>query len=271
MTAPSDEAMVHDITTMKDLGFNMLRKHAKVEPDRWYYHCDRLGMLVWQDMVNGGGRYRHFVTERPANRRVHLSDRHYAFFKRDDADGRAEFRNEVRQTVRALGNHPSIAVWTIFNEGWGQFDANHIADELKRLDPTRQVNHASGWIDQGGGDIRGFHNYLRPWRHPRRPRRDRRAFALTEYGGYSLAVAGHDSDKEFGYRHFDDAESLAAAFEALHRDQIEPSIRQGLAAIVYTQLSDIEDELNGLLTWDREVLKIPAERIRRVLAGLRLS
>jgi beta-galactosidase/beta-glucuronidase len=273
LTPPSDEAMVHDITTMKSLGFTVLRKHVKIEPLRWYHHCDRLGMLVWQDMVNGGGRYRHLVANLPATRRIRISDRHHHLYVRRDADARAEFREEVRRTVALLHNVPSIAVWVPFNEAWGQFDANEIADEIKALDPTRLVNHVSGWIDQGGGDIRSFHNYLRPFRLPRRRRRglrrDRRVLALTEYGGYSLRVPDHDwSTREYGYRRFDTVEDLAAGFVELHRQQIEPALEGGLAATVYTQLSDVEDELNGLLTWDREVLKVPADIVRATLRRL---
>lgn len=276
MTAPADAAIVHDIATMKDLGFNVLRKHAKVEPLRWYHHCDRLGMIVWQDVVNGGDRYRHLVANLPATKPIRLSDKRYGLFHRDDADARAEFREEVRETVRLLRNTACVAVWTPFNEGWGQFDANEIAAEVKSLDPTRLVNHVSGWIDQGGGDIRSFHRYVRPWRLPRDRhwRRDRRVLALTEYGGYSLRVEGHDwSERTFGYRHYQSAAELAEAFTRLHRDVLPPTVRPrrgaGLAASVYTQLSDVEDELNGLLTWDREVLKIPAEVVRAALAALR--
>jgi hypothetical protein len=272
MTPPSDEAMIHDISTMKSLGFTMLRKHAKIESLRWYHHCDRLGILVWQDVPNGGGRYRELVANLPA--RVPswvpfgLSDHRYGVFFRGDADARAEFREEVRRTVALLRNVAAIAVWTPFNEGWGQFDANEVAAEVAALDPTRSVNHVSGWIDQGGGDIRSYHSYLRPFRLPRRWR-DRRVPALTEYGGYSLVVEGHDaSEVEFGYRHFDDAEGLADGFTELHRTTIATAVRRGLAATVYTQLSDVEDELNGLLTWDREVQKIPTAVVRAALAAL---
>ena len=270
LTAPSDEAMVHDIATMKDLGYTVLRKHAKIEPLRWYAHCDRLGMVVWQDMVNGGGRYRALTTTRPA---LHLSpvpDRWHHVFGRGDAAGRAEFREEVRRTVELLRNVVSIAVWTPFNEGWGQFAANAVARDVRRLDPTRQVNHTSGWVDQGGGDIRSFHRYLRPFTMPRahRGRRHRRVVALTEYGGHSLRVEGHDwSPREFGYLHHDDADAFAEAFERLHEPLLEAA-RAGLSATVWTQLSDVEDELNGLLTWDREVLKLPADVVRRTTAAL---
>ncbi|MCW2786525.1 MAG: Beta-galactosidase [Marmoricola sp.] len=265
LTAPADEAMVHDITTMKDLGFTMLRKHVKVEPLRWYHHCDRLGILVWQDMVNGGGRYRELIANLPARWPIRLADKRHALFFRGDTAAREEFRAEVTQTVTLLRNVVSIAVWTPFNEGWGQFDANAIAAAVKKLDPTRAVNHVSGWIDQGGGDVKSFHSYLRPFRL--RPRKnERRVYALTEYGGYSLAVDGHDASAvEYGYRHCETPEDLAAGFVALHYDQIQDAVDLGVAATVYTQLSDVEDELNGLLTWDREALKIPADTVRKAL------
>ncbi len=272
LTAPSEAAMVNDIETMKSLGFTMVRKHVKIEPLRWYAHCDRLGILVWQDMVNGGGRYRHLVTTLPATRPVRVSDRHHALFKREDAAGREEFRAEVRATVELLRNVVSVAVWTPFNEGWGQFEANDVAREVADLDPTRQVNHVSGWVDQGGGDIRSFHSYLRRFQMPRRDRRGRdRVVALTEYGGQSLKVEGHDvSEREYGYGHTEDREALEAAFVELHSGLLA-AVREGLAATVYTQLSDVEDELNGLLTWDREVLKVDRDVVRRVTAALSLG
>jgi beta-galactosidase/beta-glucuronidase len=274
LTAPSDEAMVHDIETMKSLGFTTLRKHAKIEPLRWYAHCDRIGMLVWQDMVNGGGRYRALTTSRPARHPVWIPDRLHRLYERHDSGGREEFRREVRETVALLHNVVSLAVWTPFNEGWGQFDANATARALAAVDPTRQVNQASGWVDQGGGDLRSFHAYLRPFELPSsrwwaRPwRRDRRVVALTEYGGFSMRVEDHDwSPREFGYRHFDSAESLGEGFVELHQP-LADAVRRGLGATVYTQLSDVEDELNGLLTWDREVLKIDPAVVRQVTASL---
>ncbi|ROR89737.1 glycoside hydrolase family 2 protein [Nocardioides aurantiacus] len=273
LTAPSDAAMVHDITTMKDLGFTVLRKHAKVEPLRWYAHCDRLGMLVWQDVVNGGGRYRALTTTRPARLPLPVPDRLHALFGRQDADGRAELTRELHETVDLLDGSPSVVVWTLFNEGWGQFDANAHARAVRRQDPTRPVNHVSGWVDQGGGDVRSFHAYLAPFTMPRlhRPRRWRRVVALTEYGGHSLRVDGHDwSDREFGYRHHADAAALTAAFEQLHEGLVGAA-RDGLAATVWTQLSDVEDELNGLLTYDREVLKPDADVVRAVTARLRAA
>lgn len=272
MTAPSDDAMADDLHTVKELGFTMVRKHAKIEPLRWYHHCDRLGLIVWQDLVNGGGRYRELTTALPARWPIRISDRRYRFFFREDEAARAEFRDEVRETLKLLGNVASIAVWVPFNEGWGQFDANEIAAEIKALDPTRSVNHASGWVDQGGGDIKSYHSYLRPFRLKRR-RWEKRVYALSEYGGYSLQVPGHNWPEETGvpewrgYRQCAGAEELTSAFVVLHHRQIAPAVRSGVAATVYTQLTDVEEELNGLLTWDREALKIPLATVRRTIGA----
>ncbi|MFI7364804.1 glycoside hydrolase family 2 protein [Streptomyces sp. NPDC050149] len=275
-TPPSDEAMVRDIQAMKDLGFTMLRKHAKIEPLRWYHHCDRLGMLVWQDLVNGGEHYRPDVVTLPALAPfVRIRDDRPAAHRRlgrADGAGRAEFENELRATVEHLRNVVGLAVWVPFNEGWGQFDAVRIAGELSALDPTRTVDHASGWHDQGGGDLRSLHVYFRRFRAPgRRSRsRDRRVLALTEYGGYSLPVEGHrSSERLFGYRRYRSSEDLTRAFLRLHEEQIIPAIRQGLSATVYTQLSDVQDEMNGLLTEDREVVKMHDDTVRAVTSRLR--
>ncbi|HEX5560652.1 MAG TPA: glycoside hydrolase family 2 TIM barrel-domain containing protein [Nocardioidaceae bacterium] len=271
LTAPADEAMVHDIETMRRLGFTMLRKHVKVEPLRWYHHCDRLGMLVWQDFVNGGGRYRTAAVTWPGRYPVRLDDtRRRSLLGRGSAPGRALFREEARRTVEHLRNVPSVATWVVFNEGWGQFDARALSDEVRALDPTRVVDHASGWHDQGGGDLRSRHDYGRRVRTPRR--RDPRPFVLSEYGGRGRRVAGHtyDSGSGFGYGDLLDAEALSRWFTALHAD-LAAAVRGGLSATVYTQLCDVEDELNGLLTYDREVLKLDESVVRAALLRLRLA
>ncbi|MFB4308908.1 glycoside hydrolase family 2 protein [Actinomadura sp. GTD37] len=266
-TAPSDEALVHDIATMKRLGFTMLRKHIKVEPARWYHHCDRIGILVWQDMVNGGGPYRPEVVTAPAVSPLRLNDTRHRRFGRADAASRERFRAETRETIEHLRNVVSIAVWVPFNEGWGQFDAAAVAAEVRALDPTRTIDHASGWHDQRAGDLRSLHVYFRRFRVPRR--RDARVLVLSEYGGYNLRVDGHAfSGKDFGYKRYHSADRLGAAFARLHAREIVPAIPRGLAATVYTQLSDVEDELNGLLTHDREVCKLPADLVRSVNARL---
>ena len=266
MTPPSDAAMVHDIETMKRLGFTMLRKHVKVEPLRWYAHCDRLGMLVWQDLVNGGERYRTAAVTWPGRAPIRLRDDRYRLLGRGDPAGRAEFRAELRATVELLRGVTSLAVWVPFNEGWGQFDAADVARELAELDPTRSVDHASGWHDQRAGDLWSRHVYLRPFRMPRRRRGEGRVLALTEYGGYDLGVPGHTwGPARFGYRHFESAEALGEAFVRLHTEQLAPAVPRGLSAVVYTQLSDVEDEVNGLVTYDREVVKLPEDLVRDAL------
>ncbi|MEI2787124.1 MAG: sugar-binding domain-containing protein [Candidatus Nanopelagicales bacterium] len=269
-TAPSDEALEYDITAMKDLGFTMLRKHIKIEPLRWYYHCDRLGMLVWQDAVNGGGTYRAPVIQIPAVTPLRLKDNRYTLFARQDEAARQRWLRELDDMVGLLGNAVSIAVWVPFNEGWGQFDATAVAQHLRTIDPSRPVDHASGWHDQGGGDFRSLHVYFRRFRIPGRG--DHRVLALTEYGGYSHHITGHSaSGREFGYRRFSSMVALTRAFQRLHITQIIPAIPRGLSATVYTQLSDVEDETNGLLTYDRREHKMSPESVRAVITQLRLG
>ena len=256
-TAPSDEAMAYDIESMKALGFNMLRKHIKIEPLRWYYHCDRLGMLVWQDAVSGGGPYRTDVISFPVFTGIHRKDDAYRAFGRAEADSRERYRIELARTVETLYNCPCIVVWVPFNEGWGQFDAAKAVEQIRSMDSTRPIDPASGWHDQKCGDIRSYHVYFKPYRHVQ----DRygRATALSEFGGYNLRVEGHAfNDRDFGYKRFPDRDALCAAVDRLYQKEILPAVPHGLCAAVYTQLSDVEDELNGLLTYDRRVLKLSA-------------
>lgn len=270
LTPPSDEAMVNDIETMKRCGFNMLRKHIKIEPLRWYYHCDRLGMIVWQDMVSGGQPYSFLhVSALPTLGKVDLPDKDAKPYGRSGMLSRARFRREMADTVRLLYNCPCIALWTVFNEGWGQFDALDMAMELKKLDATRFIDHASGWQDQGYEEMKSRHIYFRPVKL----KNDGRALALTEYGGYILAVDGHRwTDKVFGYRICRDGASLARDYEKLMREQVLPHIsKEGLTAAVYTQITDVEEELNGLMTYDREVLKIPEETLREINESLKFE
>lgn len=262
-TAPSDEAMVHDIVTARELGFTMLRKHIKVEPLRWYHHCDRLGMLVWQDLVNGGTTYNRAVTQVPVVLPVALDDSRYERFGRADPEGREEFLSELDRTVSLLRSVPSVAVWVAFNEGWGQFDAVAAAERIRRLDPTRPVDHASGWHDQGGGDLVSRHVYFRPYRLSARDAQDPRAAVLSEYGGYVWQVPDHAwSDAPFGYRRYHDRDRFQRAFLRLQHTQVGPAIDDGLAGFVYTQLADVEQEANGLMTYDRRVLKVDTEQVR---------
>lgn len=267
-TAPSDEALIFDIQTAKAMGFNMLRKHIKVEPMRWYYHCDRLGMLVWQDMPSGGGKYRFSTVTLPLVTGVHRRDNRYRAFARASSQGRAEYMDELEEMVLQLFNAPSVALWVPFNEGWGQFDSTGVMERLRALDPTRPVDPASGWHDQGAGDLRSLHVYFKPFRF-RRDRRGR-ALALSEFGGYNLRVDGHCfSQKDYGYRRLPDAAALWRDFARLYERQVLPAVPRGLCAAVYTQLSDVEDELNGLMTYDRRVVKLDAEDVRELNDRLR--
>ncbi|MEN5072766.1 sugar-binding domain-containing protein [Isoptericola cucumis] len=273
-TAPTDEALAADVRLARAMGFTMLRKHVKVEPLRWYHHCDRLGMLVWQDAVNGGGRYHPLVITAPVLGAPPLDDRRHRRFGREDAAGRERFEAELRELVEHLRDVPSVALWVPFNEAWGQFDSARVADLVRRLDPTRPVDHASGWHDQGAGDLRSLHVYFRPVRVPRRWRRggDGRVLAVTEYGGYSLVEPGHTwGRKVFGYRLYRSRRTLARAVARLHDREIVPAVRRGLAATVYTQLSDVEDEVNGLVTYDRRVVKVPEHVMRQINDRLRAA
>lgn len=258
MTAPCDEALIYDIELAKKNGFNMLRKHIKLEALRWYYHCDRLGMIVWQDMVCGGTSYKmpfvcYLPTVFPTMSR-HTKDHHYKLFSRGDREGRLAWEQECMNTVEYLYSAPSIAAWIPFNEGWGQFDAARITSLIKEKDPSRPVDHASGWFDQKSGDFKSIHNYFRKLRVKRDKKR---AFVISEYGGYACHIEGHSSvEQVFGYRRYETTEELAVAYDQLIHGQLAPLIERGLSGAVYTQLSDVEEEVNGLVTYDRRVIKI---------------
>lgn len=262
-TAPSDDALIYDIQLAKDMGFNMLRKHIKVECDRWYYHCDRLGMLVWQDMPCGGKRYDPLIVSTPLVTGWHLDDSWYPLFGRTNVTARKAFLNELRDMVTTLYNHPCIAVWVPFNEGWGQFDCQTAVQVIESIDKTRTIDPASGWHDQGFGDVRSLHVYFQKYRF--QPDKLGRATLLSEFGGYIHRVEGHAvGGKSVGYKTCDAPLSLEYALQALYDEQIRPAIAQGLSAAVYTQLSDVEHELNGLVTYDRSIVKLPVQTLRKI-------
>lgn len=256
-TAPSDEALIYDIQTMKDLGFNTIRKHIKIEPSRWYYHCDRLGMIVWQDMVNGGEKYHTwFITWMPSLTswtKKHISDKHNYLLGRKNAIGKEEWIQECERTIQHLSHFPCISTWVIFNEGWGQFETVKLTKYIHKLDPSRFIDSASGWFDQKCGDFRSEHHYFdEPKIIP-----DSRAFILSEYGGYVYQVPHHISiKKSYGYKTFLNQEELTLGYQKLFKKTVEPLIQNGLCGAIYTQVSDIEEEVNGLLTYDREVCKL---------------
>lgn len=200
-------------------------------------------------------RYYFFQEHRRLSCGKHCKDTHYGLFSRKDAEGRKQWEAECLGTVEHLYNVPSLAVWVPFNEAWGQFDAVRIANEIKEKDPSRLVDHASGWFDQKGGDFRSVHNYFRPLKVEYDAKR---AFVISEYGGYACHIKGHSSaDRVYGYQKYDTTQDLTAAYRNLLRNQLFPLEEQGLSGAVYTQLSDVEEEVNGLVTYDRKVVKMP--------------
>lgn len=265
MTAPSDEALCYDIEKLKEMGYNTIRKHIKIEPERFYYHCDRLGMVVWQDMPNGGGEYNMVFSAYLPNVMVFaqrlIKDKNYRLFGRGDAKGRMQYYEDLEGMIRLLYNFPCIAAWVPFNEGWGQFDAKKATERIRKLDPTRLINEACGWFDQGGGDMYSIHNYF--WKLKVRPRN--RVVALTEYGGFAFPVEGHMAcEQEFGYRHYKSLDELTGSYEKLWEEQIFSNLKKGLSAAIYTQTCDIEEEINGIMTYDREVDKLHTAAVRKL-------
>jgi hypothetical protein len=245
-TAPTDAALRYDIETIKALGLNMLRKHVKVEPERLYYWCDTLGLLVWQDMPSALYKREALAAE--------------ALAARD-----AQFEGEWRSIIDALGNHPSIVMWVPFNEGWGQYDTERIAAWTKRYDPSRLVNNASGWTDKGAGDVSDVHSYPGP---DMPPLEETRASVLGEFGGLGLPLTGHlwQAEGNWGYRNFDDTRAFETRYAGLI-EALYPLVDKGLAAAVYTQTSDCEIEVNGLMTYDREIIKLDPARFSTLNRG----
>lgn len=248
-TAPTDEALRFDVEMTRRMGFNMARKHVKLEPARWYYHADRVGLLVWQDMPNGD---KHIQPKQPDITR--------------SPESAANYRKEWRSIMDSVMNHPSIVVWVPFNEGWGQFETDTILAETKAYDPTRLVDGPSGWTDRGTGDLNDMHKYPGPGMPPLE---SKRAVVLGEFGGLGLPVKGHtwQNEKNWGYRSFTDTPSLRKAYADLI-ERLKPLVAQGLSAAVYTQTTDVEIEVNGLMTYDRKVMKFDEAELRTLHAPL---
>ena len=256
-TPPSPDCYRKEILAMKRMGFNTLRKHIKVEPEEFYYQCDKLGMFVFQDMVSNGD-YSYLKDtilptlgfQRKNDRRAH-----------PDKRSRQMFLDNMKAQVLQLKNHPCIAMWTIFNEGWGQFDATAAYHTLKALDDSRFVCSCSGWFRGGESDVFSRHIYFGQWHHLKRTDKP---LVLTEFGGICLAVDGHlyNPDKSYGYQSSKDSEDYRKKLLTLYRKHILPAIPKGLCAAIYTQVSDVEEEINGLLTYDRQVTKPDAEEMR---------
>lgn len=266
LTPPCNEAMENDIKFVKNAGFNMLRKHIKIEPLLWYHYCDVNGIIVWQDMVNGGGSYGLEVSAIPFVN-ITLDDTKYKTFAREDKEGRDLYYQELDEMISHLYNCPCIAVWVPFNEGWGQFDSRIAYEKIKALDSTRIVDTTSGWHDLGHSDVISKHIYFTPIK----VKAGNRPFVLSEFGGFSMRIKGHTfNEKMFGYKIYNSKNSLTKAYERLFNNVIIPQIKDGLSATVYTQLTDVEDELNGLLTYDRELEKIDVDKLKEINERVRI-
>ena len=262
---PADPSCyAEDIAAMKALGFNTLRKHIKVEPEEFYYQCDRLGMIVFQDMVNNGDYDFLRDTALPTAGVQKLDDRKL----HKDPTTRREFKRCMTQTVQQLYSHPCICYWTIFNEGWGQFDSDQVYEEFKKLDDTRFIDTTSGWFRRKKSDVESLHIYFGPWG---KLKPADKPLVLSEFGGYTYPVKGHlfNPGKSYGYKTCKTLEDYGQALEKLYRERIIPAARQGLCAAIYTQVSDVEDEINGLLTYDRKVSKADEKTMQAIAEELK--
>ncbi len=269
LTPPSDQAMIEDLLLLKKMGFNLDRKHIKIEPMRWYYHCDRLGILVMQDIVNAGSSYNPLlIALAPFIGFRFKDDRRYQRFGRGNPQSRARFEEDLENTVSLLKNVTCIFGYTLFNEGWGQFDAVRLTKRLRELDNTRLIDSTSGWFDQGVGDFSSHHIYFRKIK----VHNDfKRILSLSEFGGYSLHDKEHSfKKKNFGYAKAKDKNDLNSLIEKLYEKEIIPLLEEGLSCTVYTQLSDVEEETNGLITYDRVIEKVDASLMQKINARLKL-
>ena len=265
-TPAAPECYADDILAMKKLGFNMLRKHIKVEPEEFYYQCDKLGMVVFQDMVNNG--VYNFIRDTGLPTVSRLSQKLLPDRKLNTDPGtRKCFLQSMEKTVAQLKNHPCIVYWTIFNEGWGQFEADEAYEILRKLDDTRWIDSTSGWFRQKKTDVDSRHVYFRKLKGKGD---GKKPLVLSEFGGYSCKIMEHsfNQDQTYGYGKFTDLEAFANAVEVLYREQVLPMVREGLCAAVYTQVSDVEDETNGLLTYDRKREKLAAAPMRLIAQTL---
>ena len=249
-TPAKPECYAKDILEMKGLGFNTLRKHIKVEPEEFYYQCDRLGMVVFQDMVNNGDYNFLRDTAMPTVGIQKLPDKHM----HSDENTRKRFLETMETTVKQLRNHPCILYWTIFNEGWGQFDSEAVYDRLKKLDSSRIIDATSGWFRQKRSDVDSRHIYFTPWSTLKV---SDKPLVLSEFGGYAYPVEGHlyNTGNAYGYKACKSEAHFQDSVDKLYREKVIPAAEKGLCAAIITQVSDVEDEINGFLTYDRKVNK----------------
>lgn len=300
-TAPTDEALRFDVEETKRLGFNMTRKHIKVEPARWYYWCDKVGLIVWQDMINGGKlAFDQLIPEKLMSGQLPVSpeimqkmatgqelttlemmdvmhavvnsvdddtsEKWHGYVNRGE-ESRKQFEAELKELIDTLYNVPSIGMWIPFNESWGQFDSKRIGDWISSYDPTRYVDPHCGWIDTNGGQLQTEHIYCKPLEMPE-VKHDR-VMIVSEYGGYTYQPVGHIwEDGVFSYTHYETLEAYEEAYVKLIEDQVLPLKEEGCAGVVYTQITDVEREINGFYSYDRDVLKVDADRIHAVHSKL---
>ncbi len=262
-TPARPECYAEDILAMKKLGFNTLRKHIKVEPEEFYYQCDKLGMIVWQDMVNNGDYAFLRDTALPTAGIQKVNDRNL----HKDAKTRKRFLQGMEATVRQLKNHPCICCWTIFNEGWGQFDSDKVYEAFRKLDDTRFIDTTSGWFRRKQTDVDSRHVYFRK---VKLKGDGKKPLVLSEFGGKTYQCEGHvfNPDKSYGYGGCDSLQALAKAISRLYLDEVLPCVKNGLCAAIYTQVSDVEDEINGLLSYDRKIEKLTPETMLPIAAAL---
>ncbi len=260
------EGYTNDIKTAKSLGFNTLRKHIKIEPECFYYDCDRLGMIVFQDFVNNSDYSFFRDTALPTIGFKRVNDRHLKRTKK----AKEIFIAHSKKTVEHLYNHPSICLWTIFNEGWGQFEADRFFSLVKKWDKSRFVDATSGWFWQKESDVESLHVYFKKIRLSKR---SKRPIIVSEFGGYCYAEKGHlyDEQKSYGYRNCKTVEQYNADFARLYENEVTPLIEKGLCAAIYTQLSDVEEEINGIMTYDREVVKLDKARAIEIAQKLKIK
>lgn len=238
-TPPTDEALLFDIEATQKMGFNVIRKHVKIESARWYSHCDRLGVLVWQDMPSGDKmilpKFQADITRSPESKRI--------------------YHDELDKMMEQLHFAPSIVVWVPLNEGWGQFETNDVIRKVQNKDPSRLTDGPSGWVDRGEGDMRDYHIYIKPFNLKAKPKR---AIVVGEFGGLGRRLPQHMAvTNSWSYRNYSSPEALSEAYQKMFTRDVEGSIKNGLSGAIYTQTTDIESEINGLLTYDRKIVKIP--------------
>ena len=270
-TPKSYEEYYKDLDLVTSLGFNTIRKHIKIELPRWYFECDKRGIVVFQDFINGGEEYKFSTIAFPLITGIHHKDNNYKKFARVNKEGREFALQEFKDTVNYLYNSPCIGLWTIFNEGWGQFDAKEVYEEMKKIDSTRIYDHASGWHDQGVSEAKSYHIYFKNFKMKKNT--TDRAVILSEFGGFVLPIDGHKQIGKKTYRSFKNAEEWLKRYKKSIEIDVIKNIPLGLSAMIYTQLSDVEDELNGFVTYDREITKVDPLKIKEInnLVGYKKS